>query len=738
MSAHSSAFSTPTTLTDMDSSDGIGLSDPITSQHRRALLDLVNRLRNTGIQRDIDLPMIAVIGNQSAGKSSLIESISGITLPRSSGTCTRCPTECKLTRSDTPWSCVVKLHFHTDIRGEAIPPRIESFGDAMSDKSEVEERIRRAQRAILNPSTNPDIFLGGATVQDDGTSFSRNYISLEISGRELEDLSFVDLPGLIASVGQHGKVDDIELVRKLVVSYIERESCVILLTVACETDFENQGAHHLAKQYDPEGQRTVGVLTKPDRIPRGEEESWIQLIRNEREPLANNWYCVKQPSSHDLSLGITWADARRQEEEWFTTNQPWRNLDSYHKSLLRTSKLVERLSNILAELIAKRLPEIQEELYKVLQQTEKELAELPQPPSSNPLGDVLRVLDEFKKELSQRVEGTPDADGLLQTIRPHNAKFRREIYATAPYFVPWKKSEAARHGTPDATFLYNEEEDKDDQDEDEGIYIDEVMDRAQISRTRELPDHYPFVVQKMYIAEFVKKWQQPTVDLFDAVYAILKKDVERMVNSHFAQMGRGGAKQSVMMIMYDHLEAAANRSKEKIDWLLKVEQSPATLNTLYYLDYKNKFLAHYKACRHNDKLPSEMWLPSQKDANDAIFALSRLGIHVQRNDLSKLLPSDPMEAALGIMASVRGYFQVVYKRFVDEVPMAIDYEAIRGLERNLEQALRDGLQLTGPDAHDRCALMLQESPAIAAKRTEITRRLERLQAAKLDILQLSI
>ena len=96
------------------------------------------------------------------------------------------------------------------------------------------------------------------------------------------------------------------------------------------------------------------MLTKPDRIDPGNEESWIQLIRNEREPLVNNWFCVKQPSSHDLSQGVTWAGARRQEEEWFNTNLPWCNLDSIHKSLLRTTKVVERLSIILAELIAKR------------------------------------------------------------------------------------------------------------------------------------------------------------------------------------------------------------------------------------------------------------------------------------------------------------------------------------------------------------------------------------------------
>jgi len=205
------------------------------------------------VQSDINLPMIAVIGNQSAGKSSLIESISGITLPRSSGTCTRydtslfsecppirlhgcrCPTECRLTHSDTPWTCSVKLHFPDKSTNARVVP----FGDPISSKSDVEERIRRAQRAILNPSMGHKTFLEGTDVGENEISFSRNYVSLEISGKELADLSFVDLPGLIASVGQTGHVHDIDLVKNLVTSYIEEQSCVILLTVACESQSLN-------------------------------------------------------------------------------------------------------------------------------------------------------------------------------------------------------------------------------------------------------------------------------------------------------------------------------------------------------------------------------------------------------------------------------------------------------------------------------------------------------------------
>ena len=98
----------------------------------------------------------------------------------------------------------------------------------------------------------------------------------------------------------------------------------------------------------------TGVLTKPDCIPQGEEVSWLWLIQNEVELLVNNWYCVKQPSSQAIKAGIDWAGACCQECEYFASTKPWCNLDSYSQSFLCTTKLIEWLSTILAELITKR------------------------------------------------------------------------------------------------------------------------------------------------------------------------------------------------------------------------------------------------------------------------------------------------------------------------------------------------------------------------------------------------
>jgi hypothetical protein len=136
-------------------------------------------------------------------------------------------------------------------------------------------------------------------------------------------------------------------------------------------DFENQGAHRLAKEHDPEGKRTIGllqffelvefqpifaigVLTKPDRIPTGEESNWLPFIRNEKERLENNWFCVKQPSSADLKANITWSQARQMEDDFFSSKSPWCDLERMYQKYLRTGNLVERLSSVLSDLIMKR------------------------------------------------------------------------------------------------------------------------------------------------------------------------------------------------------------------------------------------------------------------------------------------------------------------------------------------------------------------------------------------------
>jgi hypothetical protein len=84
----------------------------------------------------------------------------------------------------------------TDANGaELAQPRTVDFGLPIFDKPLVTERIRRAQCAILNPNTDPDFFLDADDLEERHLSFSSNSVCLEISGKDVDDLSFVDLPG---------------------------------------------------------------------------------------------------------------------------------------------------------------------------------------------------------------------------------------------------------------------------------------------------------------------------------------------------------------------------------------------------------------------------------------------------------------------------------------------------------------------------------------------------------------
>ncbi|KAG6883701.1 hypothetical protein C0993_004521 [Termitomyces sp. T159_Od127] len=787
--------SIPTSMSNLSSASqvqGIGLSNPMHSKTSRQMLDLVNRLHSTGVQVDIDLPQIAVIGSQSAGKSSLIESISGITLPRAAGTCTRCPTECRLSRSSEPWKCTVSLRV-----SEHGKMKTEKFGDVITNKADVEERIRRAQWAILNPTLlsahGPRHFLTG---DDHGTdlelSFSSCFVSLQISGPDVADLSFCDLPGkrLIAGVGLAGNTSDIELVKNLVATYIKRPSCIILLTVACETDFQNQGAQEMAKLYDPEGKRTVGVLTKPDRIPTGEEQDWISILHNVKEPLENGWFCVKQPSSAEIAAGMTWEKARKTEDDFFASKAVWSDLDEMYKKYLCTRNLVQRLSVLLSDLISRRLPEIQDEIEKSIIAARDALHSLPKAPSSDPRNEIAILLHIFVRDLAREVEGVSEA-GLLQIVRPAHDKFRRAIRMTAPEFQPYERTHAKKKQKIDqADFLLGEEGHEDlsivdaladpdtgdgrpasmadhpfprspSSNRDEGsrtsiIYIDEVMERANEARTRELPGTYPFVVQETFIRAIIKKWHVPAQALCRDVYLMLGEYVRDLVHKHLGAFGQGQLAQRVKVILQDHLNKCMERAEERIDWLMKLEDRPFSLNTHYFSDYKEKFLTHYRIAREkgrNSKLTTAIEQYKQAPSSShhhkgsileppsgiakVLASLAEIGVAgVKPETLTKLMESERTEPALIIMADVRAYFQVAYKRFADNVPLAIDYELIWGVERNILETLNIGLGINATNGDQICRGFAQENVTVAVRREDLRKKLERMHLAAQQLLKI--
>ncbi|KAN0060745.1 hypothetical protein ACQY0O_007403 [Thecaphora frezii] len=287
---------------------------------QREFTQLMNELRACGASLDVDVPRIAIIGNQSCGKSSAIEAISGITLPKANGTCTRCPMEVRSSFAEESWSCQVKLRFERTTQGDPLPSiKEQDFGPAIRDRTLVEDRLKRAQLVILNPSTDPLVYLKpdlDLNLQSE-LSFSENLVCIKVKGPNEPNLSFVDLPSIISSGAKDEEKGNIDLIKDLARATTRGSNCMILLTLTMadesthpmirsgderrltrrrsrttSTDgIDNQWAAMLSREVEKNGDRTTSVLTKPDREESRvfSESQSIQLLAGRKSPLKHGY-----------------------------------------------------------------------------------------------------------------------------------------------------------------------------------------------------------------------------------------------------------------------------------------------------------------------------------------------------------------------------------------------------------------------------------------------------------------
>ncbi|KAG8958379.1 hypothetical protein FRC03_009190 [Tulasnella sp. 419] len=730
------------------------------AKKRRDLLEILSSLHATGVQKELDLPQIVVVGSQSVGKSSLIESMSGISLPRDAGTCTRCPMECRLQHAEK-WSCKISLRFHVDSEGRSLDDVHEkTFGPTIYDKNEVAKVLRRAQRAILRPMLDHNLFLDDSDLGTPGfppQSFSANTVCIKVAGPDVPDLYFYDLPGIIANVSDGGNERDIKLVEELAKTYMSRENCIILLVISCETDFENQGAGRLVLRNADLRSRAVGVLTKVDRIEPGTSSKWVNILKNRDNSLKNGWFCVKQPNARELEAGISWEDARDNEDAFFRLNDPWASLESKYRRRMGSKGLADYLSTLLSDLVSQKLPIIQREISRLLIHVEQELRDIPAPNIKDPRREVITIIRDFRRIVSKHIQGlapdSPDSDpslpGLIHSINGVYDSFRCDIHRTAPQFMPWERTyflPTSRFYRPELDQMVRDATSDDIEGTiGQNYHIDEVMEMAKRSRTRELPGNYPFTVTENIIRSVIQSWGTYASKCFESVKEALFEQISQLIGIHFGKYSHSGFSDKVLSVFMETIEEHAISARAKIESLCELESTPFTQNDQYFLDYREKLLKRYRDLyrqsrgqqslfdnlkRYNAELGHPPF-PAPYDnfwvnVNTILNCLDRIGISgCKAEDLTLLLPKDSMDPALEIMAEARAYFQVAFKRFTDTVPQQIDAEFLRGFDSSLDIAL-----MYMDLSTETCLEFLQESPETVRRREELYARKRRLERAR--------
>jgi GTP-binding protein EngB required for normal cell division len=325
-------------------------------------LKAISSLRRRGIGESVALPQIIVCGDQSVGKSSVLEGITGIPFPRQDGLCTRFATEIILEDDEGPLDMRVSITPHPSCPSGQKTALL-AFSRAMNDLGDLPTIIEEAG-TLMGLKGYGDISKGPA--------FGKDVLRIRVSGPTNLHLSVVDLPGIIQVPSEEQTKEDVEAVHWLVDSYMSSHRSIILAVVQAGNDISNQLVIQKSKHFDPDGKRTIGAITKPDLINRGTEARIALLSRNEDTmKLKLGFFLLKSPAPEEMVKASTAASREALESRFFDT-EPWRS-----QQLLRDRVGVLNLRGYLQTLldrhIAEAIPKMRQEMRSLQQQNQTSL-----------------------------------------------------------------------------------------------------------------------------------------------------------------------------------------------------------------------------------------------------------------------------------------------------------------------------------------------------------------------------
>uniref|UniRef100_A0A8C0NDD0 Dynamin-1 n=1 Tax=Canis lupus familiaris TaxID=9615 RepID=A0A8C0NDD0_CANLF len=499
------------------------------------LIPLVNRLQDAfsaiGQNADLDLPQIAVVGGQSAGKSSVLENFVGRDfLPRGSGIVTRRPLVLQLVNATTEYA-------------EFLHCKGKKFTDFEEVRLEIEAETDRVTGTNKGISPVP--------------------INLRVYSPQVLNLTLVDLPGM-TKVPVGDQPPDIEFqIRDMLMQFVTKENCLILAVSPANSDLANSDALKVAKEVDPQGQRTIGVITKLDLMDEGTDAR--DVLENKLLPLRRGYIGVVNRSQKDIDGKKDISAALAAERKFFLSHPSYRHL----ADRMGTPYLQKVLNQQLTNHIRDTLPGLRNRLQSQLLSIEKEVEEYknfrPDDPARKTKA-LLQMVQQFAVDFEKRIEGSGDQidtyelSGGARINRIFHERFpfelvkmefdEKELRREISYAI--KNIHGIRTGlfTPDMAF--------------------ETIVKKQVKKIRE-----PCLkCVDMVISELISTVRQCTKKLQQ--YPRLREEMERIVTTHIRE--REGRTKEQVMLLIDIELAYMNTNHEDFIGFANAQQRSNQMN----------------------------------------------------------------------------------------------------------------------------------------------------------------
>lgn len=604
------------------------------------------------------------MGDQSSGKSSVLEALSGIPFPRGTGLVTRCPIRMVMKRARV---------------GEAWQASVSTTTNALkhlaTSVAELSSLMDRAMQDVCG-----------------GNSFSTDSVVVELVSPDACDLTVVDLPGIIRTVtaGQNPTV--IEQVNRLIKTFLLDPRTIILAVIPANQDIATIDILDRAHTVDPTGERTIGVLTKTDLIGPGSEDEVLAVVNNIRKPLRLGYVMVKNRSQREIMENVSTSRAREIEHSFFTQHPVLRKV---HSDLFGIGQLSKKLTSILVSRIKLQMSPMKTAVERMLSEVRAELRQLSTGPhntqkslatTSDRQKMLVSVVQDYVRHLKDSIRGE-----YRERVLVRNADLRM-------YNQVMKKFEEFQTMVADTCPGFKEED-----------YISSLSLQITQLRGRELPGFMSSQTFYMCMSGYVDMWEDSLNMLVKEVGHVAREVAGKMAEVLLAPYPniQKSIKQSIETI----LETSTASTLTQLYALQQYEKDPFTLNDfLQQWVNKMKYDKFVKALDNvveNSQNPANNWVGLKEE----IYNNMRIWY---RNTHAISAQASAQEMA-GILEA---YWHLSTKRFVDNCCMLCDKAILGELADNLQdqmyQYIRDDgkLQVCAAPLSSVCLLVLTASTGI--------------------------
>ncbi|XP_056107123.1 interferon-induced GTP-binding protein Mx2-like [Rhinichthys klamathensis goyatoka] len=336
----------------------------------------------------------------------------------------------------------------------------------------------------------------------EGVGICDDLITLEVMSPDVCDLTLIDLPG-IARVPVKGQPDDIEYkIKCLIMKFIEKQETINMVVVPCNIDIATTDALKMAQKVDPEGKRTVAILTKPDLIDRGTEKNILDIVHNKVIPLRKGYIMVKCRGQQQIDDKIPLEKATEIERDFFQNHDHFRRLLNEDKATMEC--LAIKLTQHLVDHIKKSLPHLNEQIKKQLWDLRNKLKEFEAGPPQDPKGAKLfltETLTRFNDQIKSLSSGELIIEeNLFAQLRAEYEKWNAHLNVTKTTFNESTEAKIAN---------------------------------IQDYRGRELPGFCNYKMFEGVLQKHVSTLKEPAIDLLNTIKDIIIEQFTDVVNQCF-------------------------------------------------------------------------------------------------------------------------------------------------------------------------------------------------------------